>query len=156
MTNWFGFAAFGETWEQSRVRGLIDVAPLPAGEGNTARSVSLNVYWVLAMSAGSRRKELAWSFLRHLASAPMDKLTMLEGAIGVRRSTWMDPQINRIVPYCHKLEMLHLYARELPPHPHLAQISHVIDDLLTQAVSSDAPSAALLSQSQRRVEALIA
>jgi multiple sugar transport system substrate-binding protein len=153
MTNWFGFAALGETWESSRVRGLVDIAPLPAGVGG--RSVSLNVFWVLAMAAGSSSPDLAWSFLRHLASAPMDKLTTLEGAIGVRRSTWADREVNDLVPYYHRLDELHARARELPLHPRLSDISHVVDDLLGRAVGSDVPSALLLDEAQRRVEELV-
>ena len=70
LANWFGFAAYADTAEDSRVRGLVDVAPLPAGPSGA--SVSLNVFWVLAIGAGSRAKGLAWDFLRHCASAPMD------------------------------------------------------------------------------------
>jgi multiple sugar transport system substrate-binding protein len=153
MTNWFGFAALGETWESSRVRGLVDIAPLPAGEGG--QSVSLNVFWVLALAAGSSSPDFAWAFLRHLATAPMDKLTTLEGAIGVRRSTWADREVNGLVPYYHKLDALHAQARELPLHPRLSDISHVVDDLLGRAVASDVSSAVLLDEAQRRVEELV-
>jgi len=156
MTHWFGFAALGESWESSRVRGLVDIAPLPAGEGPGGRSVSLNVFWVLALAAGARHPDLAWSFLRHLATAPMDKLTTLEGAIGVRRSTWVDQEVNARVPYYHKLAMLHGRARELPLHPRLAEISHVVDDLLGRAVATDVASAVLLEEAQRRIEGLVA
>jgi multiple sugar transport system substrate-binding protein len=152
MTNWFGFAALGETADWSRVRGRVDIAPLPAGEGG--HSVSLNVFWVLVLAAGSANPDLGWKFLRHLATAPMDKLTTMEGAIGVRRSTWADPDVNRVVPYYHKLDSLHARARELPLHPRLADISHVVDDLLGRAVASDIPSSTLLEEAQRRVEGL--
>jgi multiple sugar transport system substrate-binding protein len=154
MANWFGFAALGETWGESRVRGLVDIAPLPAGEGG--RSVSLNVFWVLAIGAGSRNKALAWDFLRHAATAPMDLLTTTEGAIGVRRSTWADAGVNRTIPYYHKLDELHARARELPLHPKLAAISHVIDDILTRAVTTSEPTPALLAEAQARIEALTA
>ena len=152
--NWFGFAALGETWAESRVKGLVDVAPLPAGEGGS--SVSLNVFWVLAIGRGSKNKALAWDFLRHAATAPMDLLTTTEGAIGVRRSTWADAEVNRTVPYSHKLEMLHARARELPVHPKLADISHMIDDMLARAVTTSASTEALLAEAQRRIEALVA
>ena len=155
MTNWFGFAALGESWEASRVRGLVDIAPVPAGSGPGGRSVSLNVFWVLALAAGSRQPEPVWEFLRHLATARMDKLTTLEGAIGVRRSTWADPEVNARVPYYHKLAVLHERARELPLHPRLAEISHVVDDLLGRAVASDVASSVLLAEAQQRVEALV-
>jgi multiple sugar transport system substrate-binding protein len=155
MTNWFGFAALGESWESSRVRGRVEIAPVPAGDGPGGRSVSLNVFWVLSMAIGARQPELAWSFLRHLATAPMDKLTTLEGAIGVRRSTWVDAEVNARVPYYHKLGALHARARELPLQPRLAEISHVVDDLLGRAMASDVASAALLEAAQRRVEGLL-
>lgn len=158
MTNWFGFAALGERWESSRVRGRIEVAPIPRGPGagGEGRSVSLNVFWVLALARGSRQKDLAWSFMRHIATAAMDKLTTLEGAIGVRRSTWADPQINALIPFFHKLDLLHRHARELPAHPRLAEISHVIDDLLAKATGTGAPVEELLRQAQRRIEELLA
>jgi multiple sugar transport system substrate-binding protein len=153
MTNWFGFAALGETWEESRVKGLVDIAPLPAAA--PGQSVSLNVFWVLSIAAGSTQSDLAWGFLRHLATAPMDKLTTLEGAIGARRSTWMDPEINQLIPYYHKLEALHARARQLPLHPRLADISHVVDDLLTRAVATDVTGAALLAEAQHRVSEFV-
>lgn len=152
MANWFGFAAYGETAPDSRVRGLVDVAPLPAGPGG--RSVSLNVYWVLAIGSGSANKDLAWQFLRHCARPDMDRLTTTEGAIGVRRSTWQDAAVNARIPYYHRLEWLHEHAREMPLTPHLAAISHIVDELLTAATTGDRSGADLLAEAQARVEAL--
>ena len=156
MTNWFGFAALGERWRESRVKGRIAVAPIPRGTGYGGRSVSLNVFWVLALAAGSRQKELAWSFMRHAATAPMDKLTTLEGAIGVRRSTWSDPDVNRLIPFFHELEVLHEHARQLPVHPRLADIARVIDDLLAKATATSLPVESLLREAQERVERIVA
>lgn len=152
MANWFGFAAYADTADESKVRGLVDVAPLPAGPGG--RSVSLNVFWVLGIGAGSPNTALAWDFLRHLASAPMDRLTTTEGAIGVRRSTWNDPEINAAIPYYHRLDWLHDHAREMPLTPHLAAISHIVDDMLGKAMTSDVATANLLAQAQMAAEAI--
>ncbi|HEX2524991.1 MAG TPA: extracellular solute-binding protein [Geminicoccus sp.] len=149
MTNWFGFAALGETWAESRVKGLVDVAPIPCAPGG--QSLSLNVFWVLAIASGSRNKDLAWRFLRHLATPAMDRLTTTEGAIGVRRSTWSDPEVNRTIPYYHKLDALHAQARSLPVSRHLAAIAHVVDDMLAQATTTAEPSAALLERAQRQI-----
>ncbi len=149
MANWFGFAAYADTAEASRVRGRVDVAPLPAGLG--ARSVSLNVFWGLAIGSGSANKSLAWDFLRHCATASMDLLTTTEGAIGVRRSTWSDPGINAQLPYYHRLEWLHEHAREMPVTADLARISHIVDDLMTEAVTGDRHTADLLAEAQARV-----
>ena len=153
MTNWFGFAALGETWADSRVAGKIGIAPLPVSPG--LPPVSLNVYWVLAIAAGSRQKALAWDFLRHCATAPMDRLTTLRGAIGVRRSTWNDPEVNAAVPYYHELEALHACARELPSHPRLSEVASIVDAMIGSALSSSRPSAELLAEAQVRVAALI-
>jgi len=153
MANWFGFAALAQRWEGSAVRDRVAIAPLPRGPGG--RSVSLNVFWVIALAAGSTQKTLAWEFLRHLATAPMDKLTTLEGAIGVRRSTWADAQVNRMIPFYHQLEGLHERARELPLHPRLAAASHVIDELLSRALGTEESSRSLLNAAQRRLEDIL-
>jgi len=154
MTNWFGFAIFGETASDSKVAGKIDVAPLPSGKNG--QSVSLNVFWLLTIAAGSTKKALAWDFIRHCASAPMDKLLTLEGAIGVRRSTWSDADVNRIAPYYEKLDELHTRARELPVHPRLSEIAHVVDDLMTKATTTDRPSSELLREAQAEIERIVA
>ena len=152
MTNWFGFAAHGETAPDSQVRGRIGVAPLPAGPGG--ESVSLNVFWVLAIAKGSERKQLAWEFLRHCASAPMDLLTMLEGGVGTRLSTWADPQVNAAVPYAHTLAELHRRARQMPLHPRLSAIAHVVDEMIAAALCSDTPSVELLEAAQAKLRSI--
>jgi multiple sugar transport system substrate-binding protein len=149
MANWFGFAAHADTAPDSKVRGKVDIAPLPAGPGG--RSVSLNVFWVLAIGSGSSNKTLAWDFLRRCATAPMDRLTTTEGAIGVRRSTWNDPDIVARMPYYARLDWLHDHAREMPVSRDLARISHIVDDLMTAAVTTDRATGDLLTEAQARV-----
>lgn len=152
MANWYGFAAYGETAPDSRVRGRISVAALPAGPGG--RSVSLNVFWVLAMASGSERKPLAWAFMRHCATAEMDRLAMLEGTIGVRRSTWADPAVNAVVPHASALAELHRHARAMPVHPRLSAIARAVDRMIGRALGSDVPSDALLAAAQRDLDVL--
>lgn len=153
MTNWFGFAAFAETWGESAVKGRVGVAPLPAGADGA--SASLNVFWMLALAQGSRRADLAWDFLRHCATPEMDRLVTLEGAIGVRRSTWADAEVNRIVPGFAAMETLHAAARTLPVHPRLSEIAHAIDAMMTAATTTDTPTSALLAEAQALVEAIV-
>lgn len=148
MANWFGFAAYCETAPESNVKGLVDVAPLPAG-------VSLNVFWVLAIASGSQQKALAWEFMRHACGARMDRITTLEGAIGTRRSTWTDPEVNAIIPYYHRLEWLHEHARQLPRHPRLAEIAHEVDALWAQALSTNRPTCELLAKAQAAVTKVV-
>lgn len=153
MANWFGFAALGESWAESHVEGKVDIAPLPAGAGGG--SVSLNVFWMLTMARGSTNKDLVWDFMRHCASPAMDRLTTTEGAIGVRRSTWADAEVNRAVPYYHKLDELHAHARELPVHPRLSEVAHVIDAMMTEATTTGRASAELLAEAQDKIADIV-
>ena len=149
MANWFGFAALGASWDMSRVRGNVGIAPLPGDV-----PVSLNVFWMLTIPGRSTRRDLAWSFTRHCATGPMDRLLSLEGGIGVRRSTWIDPAVNAIVPFSHQLDGLHEVARMLPRHPRLSQIAHVVDLMMTSAVTSERATADLLAEAQSGIEAI--
>ena len=145
MVNWFGFAAVCEQPACS-VRGRVDVAPLPTGVGGS--ETSLNVYWLLCIGAGSRHREEAYSFLRHVCSAEMDKLTTLEGGIGCRLSTWNDPEVNDAVPFYHRLEALHAFSRELPRSRELPTLVRVIDEAVQRAIRGDDPTEAILRLAQ--------
>jgi multiple sugar transport system substrate-binding protein len=151
MTNWFGFAALGEA-DDSPVKGMIDIAPLPAGAGG--RSVSLNVFWMLALASGSRNPALAWDFMRHVASPAMDRLTTTEGAIGTRRSTWADPEINARIPYCSKLAALHECARQMPRRANLSRFAGIIDEMLQRALTTALSSSQLLMEAQHAIEGI--
>jgi multiple sugar transport system substrate-binding protein len=144
MVNWFGFAAMCETAPDSKVRGKVAVAGVPGG-------VSLNVYWILAIPASCRRPDVAWQFLRHCASPAMDRLLTLEGAIGCRKSTWVDGEVNRTIPFYRELERLHAGARELPRMAEWSRIAAVIDTLVLAAIGTDRPEAELLAEAQDRI-----
>lgn len=146
MVNWFGFAAVCEQ-PNSPTKGRVAVAPLPAGENG--QSAALSVYWLLAIGAGSRHTDAAYQFLRYVCSAEMDKLATLEGAIGCRRSTWDDAEVNTVIPFYHTLAELHQHTRELPRSRELPRLIHVIDHMVRQALESSTPSATLLREAQR-------
>jgi multiple sugar transport system substrate-binding protein len=145
MVNWFGFAAVCEL-PDCPIKGQVAVAPLPA-EAH-AGGASLNVYWLLCIGAGSRHQEAAYAFLRHICTPEMDKLTTLEGAIGCRRSTWDDEDVNRAIPFYHQLAGLHQHARELPRSRALPRLVHVIDSAIQRAIGGDEPTEAILRQAQ--------
>jgi multiple sugar transport system substrate-binding protein len=148
MINWFGFASMAESTAGSKVKGRVDVTTIPHAEGSA--SASLNVYWILCVAAGSPHAKIAYRFLRHCASAPMDKLLTLEGAIGCRRSTWRDPDVNAAIPFYHKMESLHRQARELPRLSQWAEIAAVIDELVLGAINTERPTSKLVQMAQKR------
>ena len=137
MVNWFGFASMAETVTDSRVKGRVGIAPVPHAEG--CQGTSLNIYWILAIAAGSPHAEVAWRFLRHAASPAMDKLLTLEGGIGCRRSTWLDPDVNRVIPFYREMETLHAHARELPRTPDWPRIAETIDRMVLAAIDTSQP-----------------
>jgi multiple sugar transport system substrate-binding protein len=148
MVNWFGFAAMAQTSPDSKVRGKVAVAPGPGG-------VSLNVYWILAIAAGSPHSETAYRFLRHCASPEMDKLLTLAGGIGCRKSTWMDEEVNSAIPFYRAMEELHHDARELPRIANWARIAETIDCMIQDALRTDRKEAHLLVEAQARIDALV-
>lgn len=150
--NWFGFAAVAQTNEKSRVRGKVGLAPIPCEP--PGESASLNVYWILSIAAGSRNPELSYEFLRHCASPAMDKLLTLEGAIGCRKSTWADAEINRRIPFYRQLEALHLNARETPSLAIWPEINDAIDAMVLQTRSGDRPVEELLREADERVSTI--
>ncbi|MFD2720623.1 extracellular solute-binding protein [Hymenobacter monticola] len=152
MVNWFGFAAVCDVDAACPVRGQVDIAPIPHGAGG--QSASLNVYWLYAIGAGSRHKAVAYEFLRYATRPENDKLLTLEGGIGCRISTWHDADINALVPYYHKLEQLHQQAETLPRHTNWARIAAIIDEVVLQAINTDAPVAELLAAGQEKINSL--
>lgn len=152
MVNWFGFAAMSETIAESKVKGRVAVAEIPHAEG--CSGTSLNIYWILCIGAGSPHREVAYKFLRHCATSAMDRLLTLEGAIGCRKSTWQDPEVNRIVPFYNELVNLHQNARELPSLPRWPEIAGVIDELVLETVNGRESIAALTGEAQAKIERL--
>ena len=152
MINWFGFASMCEVYEESQVKGKVDITSLPHSEGK--ESASLNVYWLYTIGSGSKHKDLAYDFIRFAVNQENDKLLTLEGGIGCRISTWKDEEINQIIPYYHKLEMLHKTAKSLPQKSNWAQIAEIIDEAVLKAMNSNVPAAEILESAQKKIKQL--
>lgn len=152
MVNWFGFAAWAETSGESRVRGKVDLAPVPHSPESS--SASLNIYWLLAIAAGSPRTDLAYRFIRHSMSPAMDKLLTLAGAVGCRRSTWNDPEVRAVVPHFGLLESLHRDARELPRRVEWPSIAAIINRFVREAAVSREPVESLLRRADTEVRSV--
>ncbi|MFT2010113.1 extracellular solute-binding protein [Pontibacter sp. 13R65] len=149
MVNWFGFAAVCDVDPVSKVKGKVDIADIP--HGPTGTGASLNVYWMYTIGAGSSKQELAYDFIRFATNTENDKQLTLAGGIGCRISTWHDPEINRVVPYYHKLEHLHKKSRTLPRHADWAKAAEVIDQVVLKALNSDLPIDHILQEGQQQL-----
>jgi multiple sugar transport system substrate-binding protein len=145
MVNWFGFAARCEQGG-SPLRGKIGLAPIPGGRpGQTA---TLSNYWVIGIGSGSRQKRVSYELLRHIASAPMDKLTALHGAVGVRLSTWNDAEVRSRVPFYSQLESLSVRARTLPFCEDLPKLAEIVNQVTVEALHTNESSKSILQRAQ--------
>jgi multiple sugar transport system substrate-binding protein len=149
MVNWFGFAARAGR-QGSPLAGKVAIAPIPAA--NSSSPVSLSVFWALAMGRGSRRKELAWQFLRYVASPERDLGITRHGAVGTRLSTWRDRALQARIPVYREVEAISLGARQLPSEPAMACFASIIDQVITRALTTSEPSAAILEAAQREID----
>ncbi|MXZ42489.1 MAG: sugar ABC transporter substrate-binding protein [Caldilineaceae bacterium SB0666_bin_21] len=152
MVNWFGFASMCETIPESAVKGNVAITTLPSATGN--ESTSLNIYWVLAIPTGCPNADLAYRFMRYCASPAEDKNLTLGGGIGCRRSTWLDADVNRQIPFYRDMESLHAVARELPRLPNWPQVTEVIDELMLAVVNTNEPVASLTGRFQDQLASL--
>lgn len=150
--NWFGFASMAEVIEESKVKGKIDITSLPSDPGH--KTASLNVYWLYTIGSGSKHKKLAYDFLRFATTPESDKLLTTEGGIGCRKSTWKDEEINTLIPFYHKLEMLHENALTLPQTPIWPKVAELIDGAVLKAIETDISSEILLKETQEKISKL--
>jgi len=153
MINWLGFASMCETVAESRVKGRVAIGPIPHAPGRP--SASLNVYWMLSIAAGSPHRDLAYRFLRHAMSRRCDKLRTLGGAIGCRKSTWSDPEVNAAIPFYHRLEALHAHARELPRLANFVELSKILDRMVLEAINTAEPVPAIVRRLQAGAAAAV-
>lgn len=131
MWNWCGFAAVAEM-PDSAVRGRSRLALIPKGDGPDGRHVSLSVYWALTVPVGAPHPDLAWEFLRHVASPEMDLVTAYEGAIGCRLSTWRNPAARDRFACYTLIEETHAGAETVPA----IRAYPLINEVLNQAIDS--------------------
>lgn len=150
--NWFGFASMAEVIEESKVKGKIDITSLPSDPGY--KTASLNVYWLYTIGSGSKHQKLAYDFLRFATTPESDKLLTTEGGIGCRKSTWKDEEINTLIPFYHKLEMLHENALTLPQTPIWPKVAELIDGAVLKAIETDISSEILLKETQEKISKL--
>jgi multiple sugar transport system substrate-binding protein len=149
MANWFGFAARADR-EGSPLAGKVAIAPIPSQDGHPP--ISLSVFWALAMGSGSSKKEIAWNFLRFIARPERDLAITKHGTVGVRLSTWRDADLQARIPAYSQIEAISLGARQLPAGPQTAAFAGVIDGVITRALTTQDPSAAILEVAQREID----
>ncbi len=107
-----GHAVFHRNWPyalgilndpaKSRVSGKVDIAVLPRFPGG--KHVGTLGGWQFAISSFSRKKHLAWQFVRFMTSDRIQKLFALDTAQPpARKSVYRDPEVLRQYPHFKRL-----------------------------------------------------
>jgi multiple sugar transport system substrate-binding protein len=117
--------------------------------------MSLNIYWVLGIPAGSTQKDLAYQFLRHCAAPEMDKITALSGGTGVRLSTWRDPDIQLKFNYYTAIEAVHRSVESPPRIPEYPAINEVFNQMQHAVVTGAKSVPAALDDAANEIESIM-
>lgn len=128
MWNWIGFAAVAQMPSQSNIVGKNVCTIIPKGDGARGRHTSINVYYIMAVTAGSRHKDEAYLFLKYASSPMSDRVTSFEGGTGTRISTWKAREIVKRYPFYPIMEEVHRDVESPPAFPEYAEINEILND----------------------------
>lgn len=148
MVNWFGFAARCDR-PGSPLLGKVAIAPIPAEEGKPA--ASLSVFWTLGIGTGSKHKQDAYDFMHFLTQPELDLGIVKHGTVGVRLSTWRNPEVQKQAPAYSRIEEVSLGARRLPRSRSLPAFAEILNDVAMEALTTQMPSAEIMKKAQQRV-----
>ncbi|MCL6464253.1 MAG: hypothetical protein K6T49_06990, partial [Acidobacterium ailaaui] len=115
-------------------------------------AASLSVFWTMGIGTGSKHKQAAYDFLHFLTQPELDLGIVKHGTVGVRLSTWRNPELQKRAPAYRRIEEVSLGARRLPRSRNLPAFAEVLNDVATEALSSQVPSAEILKKAQQRIQ----
>jgi trehalose/maltose transport system substrate-binding protein len=116
MRNWPYAYATGNT-EDSPIKGLFDVAPLPSGGGDNTSAATLGG-WNLAVSRYSPNPEAAIGLAMHMASADFQKQFAIKTShLPTIQSLYDDPDIAAAQPIIPRWKQIFLNAVPRPSAP---------------------------------------
>lgn len=145
MWNWAGFGAMAEV-PGAPVFGNVDYGLIPRADTPQGQHTSLTVNYGLTVPASSEYPDLAYEFIRHVASPEMDKVTTECGASGCRLSTWRDPDVLRDGTFYSVVEEVNTgTVNTMPAIPEYVKFNEIL---------SDAVEAVVIEQSMEPAEAL--
>lgn len=122
--------------ENSKVKDLVEIAPLPHAEGRTSYSTIGG--WNTALSSYSRHSEEALEFLAFITSERAMKLRAIEGGyLPTLRSTYADEEVLLANPHFASFFNVFRNTRNRPRSPHYPRASDVIQENVHAALSGE-------------------
>lgn len=158
MRNW-PYAYLLGNGDDSAVKGLFDVAPLPAGPGDEGASAATLGGWNIAVSRYSQRQEAAISLALYLGSAEAQKQRAInEGNLPTIQSLYEDEDVLAANPYMARWQDVFLNAVPRPSAPVGADYNEVSTLFFTavhSVISGSSNAADALADLQMDLEDLL-
>ena len=140
-----GKAVFHRNWpyawevsndpERSKIAGKVGIARLPHFPGS--KSYSTLGGWQVGISSYSQHKDAAWTFVKFLTSARVQKLLALRaGRAPTRKALYSDAEILQSYPHFADMKDVFLTAYPRPRTPLYPAVSNVLQRYFSKAISS--------------------
>ncbi len=119
---------------RSKVAGRVGVMPLPAFPGH--KSAAALGGWQLAISRFSRRRELAWEFVRFMTSeATQKRIALFMGRAPARAALYHDPEILRRNPQFESQYQTFIRAVPRPRTPVYLPLANIMQRYFSSAIA---------------------
>ncbi|MCX5495904.1 ABC transporter substrate-binding protein [Kaistia dalseonensis] len=136
MRNWPYAYSLGEGAD-SAIKGKFDVAPLPAGTGDKARSAATLGGWNLAVSKYSKNQKEAIDLVKFLTSKEMQKKQAIEASnLPTIIDLYDDAEIAKAVPIIPRWKDVFLNAVPRPSAPTKVKYNEVSSNFWTAVHNS--------------------
>jgi multiple sugar transport system substrate-binding protein len=140
-----GQALFHRNWpyawsmaegEESKVKGLVGIAPLMHADGE--KSYSTIGGWNVAVSSYTEHPEEALEFLAFITSERALKLRAIEGGyLPTRNATYEDPDVLAANPHFGSFFEVFRNTRNRPSSPHYPRVSDTIQEHVHAALARE-------------------
>jgi multiple sugar transport system substrate-binding protein len=140
--------------QRSKFPGKIHTIALPISETLRSRfevAPAKVEFWGMAIPRNSRRKDLAWQFIRSMVTKEATLAAALNGNGPVRNSTYENPRLRELIPYADEERRVLRVARvPLPAFDEAQRAGDIFREEAEAAVlSMKTPEAAMASVVQR-------
>lgn len=153
MRNWpYALALYEQ--EDSKVRGRVDIAPLPSFEGY--QSAPTLGGWLLGVNRFSTRSDLARKLVEFLTSQSVQKVLAIKlGFPPARHALYHDAELKMANPFIPPLYEAMRRARPRPVTPFYLMISQLLQPELSAAIMGVKPPERALEDASRLIEHIL-
>ena len=137
---------------KSTVVGKVEIMPVPGPTPD--RGGSLNGAWGWAIPKSSPNPDVAWTFLKWVASKEIAKKRALQGGSPTRTDVFDDPDVNAKYPYAQAMKQMLLTSHNFPVFTYTPQLVEVLGRELSLAVAGEAKPADALATVEKEMNEL--